>query len=76
MKRNVLFNDDAFSNPRTILSQHTEIEGGLLKVKMAGLIDGKLTSVSIISSDDSPIKISALAVLALLHQIVGICGFD
>lgn len=61
--RNVLFTNEIFSAPKTMVSHATELDGGTLKIKQTGLIDGKLTDLVLVSSDDTPIKISALAVL-------------
>lgn len=63
MSRNILFKDETFANPKTMISEHTELDGCNMKSKLGALIDGKLNNVIVTSSDDSPIKISALAVL-------------
>ena len=63
MSRNILFKDDAFQSPNTMVSEHSEFEGASMKTKLVALIDGKLSKTTITSTDGSPIKISALAVL-------------
>ena len=63
MSRNILFADDVFAKPKTMLSEYLELEGCTMRTNQVALIDGKLTDVTIISADNTPIKISALAVL-------------
>jgi Polymer-forming cytoskeletal len=69
MNRYTLFPDDCLVHPLTRLSENTDQEGGILRIKGGALIDGKLKGVTIISVDDSIIKISALATLdaCLVH---------
>lgn len=63
MSRYALFPSDCLASPKTRLSENTDQEGGTLRIKGGALIDGKLKGVTIISVDDSIIKISALATL-------------
>ena len=61
MTRYALFDDTVLNNPSTMITSTTDQEGGILRVKGGALIDGKLTRVTIIVMDESPMKISALA---------------
>lgn len=63
MNRNVLFANEIFATPKTMVSHATELDGCTMKTKQTAVIDGTLSNATIISVDDSPIKISALAVL-------------
>lgn len=61
--RHALFTSNTFEEPQTLVSERTQLEAGTLKTSQTSLIDGRLTDVHIESSDDTPIKISALAIL-------------
>lgn len=63
MSRYALFDDTVLNNPSTMITSTTDQEGGTLRVKGGALIDGKLTRVTIIVTDESPLKISAMAYL-------------
>jgi cytoskeletal protein CcmA (bactofilin family) len=58
-----LFPNDKLNAPKTVVSESTDQEGGTMRLKGGGLIDGKLKGVTIIVSDDSFLRISALATL-------------
>jgi Polymer-forming cytoskeletal len=64
MSRYKLFPDAKMDNPATKVSQTTDQEGGTMRIKGGALIDGQLNAVTIISTDGSPIKVSALAKLS------------
>lgn len=63
MSRYKLFAEGNLPAPKTVVNETTDQEGGTLRLKGGALIDGRLTKVTIISVDDSPIKVSALATL-------------
>lgn len=63
MNRHVLFPSTTFDQPLTLVSEHTQLVAGTLKTSLTALIDGRLTDVHIECTDDTPIKISALATL-------------
>lgn len=63
MSNYTLFEAETFKAPKTLVSNTTDQEGGTLRIKGGAKIDGKLTGVTIISTDNTPIKISALAEL-------------
>lgn len=64
MSRHTLFTPDRTASPKTHVSETTDQDGGILRIKGGALIDGKLKGVTIISTDDSMVKISAMASLA------------
>lgn len=65
MKSNrfTMFDIDSDPAPSTSISKSTDAEGGTLRIKGGALIDGKLTKVTIISTDNSRVQLSVTAVL-------------
>lgn len=59
--RHAIFSSTVFDTPQTIVTERTELVSGTLKTSQTALIDGRLTDVHIECTDDTPIKISALA---------------
>lgn len=56
MTRYALFDDTVLENPSTMITATTDQEGGTLRVKGGALIDGKLTPMTIIAIDESPMR--------------------
>ena len=61
MNRHTLFTFASTASPKTHVNEATNQDGGTLHIKGGALIDGKLKGVTIISTDDSMVRISAMA---------------